>query len=270
MYTPYKPKTGGLVTYAFLLLCVVGLMVSLRQCSSRSIGKRDLRIGSGDTINVAIELSPMGVVCHGDSLGGVYYDILRKVADGWRPLKFHGFSRIEDAYAGLNRGDYQLVVSDSPITASLREEYYFVTPGNVDRQVLVQLKDSLGKTPLANQFDLGGQKIYVAANSPFVGRLRNLSHEIGDTIYLVTDPSYSSEQLIMLTAIGEIPNVVANEAMAQMMLKYYPQLDASLKISFRQFQGWATKDTLLRYELQSRIDSLSALSPRGAEECGKK
>ena len=62
-------------------------------------------------------------------------------------------SRIEDAYAGLNRGDYQLVVSDSPITASLREEYYFVTPGNVDRQVLVQLKDSLGKTPLANQCD---------------------------------------------------------------------------------------------------------------------
>ena len=93
----------------------------------------------------------------------------------------------------------------------------------------------------------------VPHNSPFISRLRNLSHEIGDTIYVTEDPQYSSEQLIIMTALGEIPNAVVSARVATPLLRRYPDLDASLEISLNQFHGWAMshRDSILQREIAS-------------------
>jgi ABC-type amino acid transport substrate-binding protein len=256
-YKKLEVKKGAMLRYVVLLIGAIALMVTARQCSTKRVGERPDMMAGGDTLNVAIEISPTGMSLAGDSVSGVYYDLLRQVcARHNRPVKFHPYTRLEDALQWLRDGRCRLVVGDLPVTAEMRKEFIFVNPVGVDKQVLVQLADSVATDPvnegdnhhIHNQFDLAGRKVYVAKGSPFVQRLRNLSHEIGDTIYVIEDPQYSSEQLVILTAIGEIPLAVVNRSTAEAMHKRYPKLDLSVDISFNQFQSWAIspRDSLLR------------------------
>lgn len=240
--------------YILLLVIAVGAMFGMRQCSARNLSERDDKIAGGDTINVAIEISPMGVTTLGDTLSGYYYDMINRMAtEHGRMLRFHPFTQLQTALDGLDEGRYQVVVSDIPITAELKNRYIFVQSGEIDRQVLVQRRDTAGKVEFETQFDLAGKEVNVPHNSPFISRLRNLSHEIGDTIYVTEDPQYSSEQLIIMTALGEIPNAVVSARVATPLLQQYPDLDASLEISLNQFHGWAMspRDSLLQQEIAS-------------------
>ena len=103
------------------------------------------------------------------------------------------------------------------------------------------------------QFDIAGHSICIPKGSPFRQRLVNLSHEIGDTIIIIEDEDYSSEQLVMLTALGKIPMAVVSHATASALGRSYPLLDDSVPVSLNQFQSWALapRDSVLR-------DSISA------------
>ena len=240
---PLPQKKGSLSLYLLLLVVAVATMIMLRQCSARTIPPRSEAIAGGDTINVAIEISPMGATMVGDTLGGVYYDMLRRAAAlHGRQLKFHPFTQLDYALQGLDKGRYQIVVSDIPATAALKEKYIFVDPVGIDRQVLVQRRDTTLEADTAlitTQLGLAGKEVTVPQGSPYISRLINLSHEIGDTIYIRQDKDYSSEQLIVLTALGEVERAVVSERVVRPFLLRYPQLDASLAISFNQFHGWA-------------------------------
>ncbi|MDE5942386.1 MAG: transporter substrate-binding domain-containing protein [Muribaculaceae bacterium] len=240
MFQKLQPHKGHATLYLLLLIAIPALMIMLRECSARTLPPRHEPIATGDTINVAIEISPVGVTMSGDTLSGTYYNLIRTLcATHGRPVVFHPFTQLETALKGLDEGKYQIVASAIPVTAELKERYLFVVSPDIDRQVLVQLRDSAGNLPVTDQFGLGGRHVTVPAGSPFISRLHNLSREIGDTIFITEDPQYSSEQLIILTALGEIPNAVVNASVASRMLPSYPRLDASLEISFNQFQGWA-------------------------------
>lgn len=245
-YKKLEVKKGAMALYVVLLAVALGLMLTARQCSTKRIGERPDPVAGGDTLNVAIEISPTGLSLAGDSLSGEYYDLLREACRRHgRPVRFHPYTRLEDALSWLKEGRCRLIVGDLPVTAELRDRLIFVDPVGVDKQVLVQLSDS---TAVKTQFDLGGKKVHVPKESPYIQRLRNLSHEIGDTIYIVEDSDYSSEQLVILTAVGEIPRAVVNRAIAESLRSRYPRLDLSVDISFNQFQSWALapRDSLLR------------------------
>ncbi|MFH8142303.1 MAG: transporter substrate-binding domain-containing protein [Muribaculaceae bacterium] len=247
-YKKLEAKKGAVAIYALLLAVALGLMLTARQCSTKRIGARADDVAGGDTLNVAIEISPTGLSLAGDTLSGIYYDLLRETCRRHgQPVKFHPYTRLEDALRWLEEGRCRLVVGDIPVTAELRDRLIFVNPVGVDKQVLVQLADTSG-VAIRNQFDLARQTVYVARESPYVQRLRNLSHEIGDTIHIVESAEYSPEQLVILTALGEIPRAVVNRSTAESLSARYPSLDISVAISFNQFQSWALspRDTLLR------------------------
>lgn len=263
-----QARSGSKWLYIILLVIAIGLMIMLRQCSTKRIGPRAESFAGGDTINVAIEISPTSYYFSGDSLNGEYYNLLRKIAKespDSAPLNFHfiPFTRVEDAVKWLDQGRCRLVVGDIPITAELREKYIFVDPVAIDRQVLVQLRDTVSTDTLAtgqsrfinNQFELGGREVRVPKGSPYVQRLRNLSREIGDTIYVIEDPEYSGEQLTILTAIGEVPLAVVSESTARTMKSRYPNLDYSVAISLNQFQSFLLlpSDSLLCQRLNEAI-----------------
>lgn len=251
MFQRIKPRKGSMPMYLLLLMATVFMFVALKQCSTRTLAPRSEQIAGGDTLNIAIEISPMGLATTGDTLGGYYYNLLRRIEQSTgRPMKFHPFTLLETALQGLDEGRYQLVVSDIPATSEMKAKYIFIEPGEIDRQMLVQLRPDSAGAPLQvpSQFQLGGKRVTLPKGSPFAARLRNLSHEIGDTIMVDEDDEYSSEQLVIMTALGEIPLTVASERLAAPLLKRYPRLDASIAVSFNQFQGWAMapRDSLLR------------------------
>lgn len=235
-----KLKKGRLSLYIILLIIIASLMFCLRQCSAtRPHVAADSRPG-GDTVNIGIEYSPLAVMSMGgDSLGGFGYELMSALAKNeGLTVNFHPVVRLEKALQLLDSGYFDVVIAELPMTAEFRERYRFTEPVFVDRQVLVQLRDSAGNVPVNSQLDLGGHTVTLVAGSPAADRIANLSREIGDTILIDTDSIHSPEQLFLLTAAGEIPMAVINASTARAMATDYPDVDISKAVSFSQLQSW--------------------------------
>lgn len=235
-----KLKKGHIILYLGLLAAVLLIMIFTRNLAAKGNSDKAF-VQARDSLRVAIQISPIGISTHGDTLDGFYYDMIRQMAQKEHlALKIDGFTQVKNALDNLEEGKCDIVISDIPITSELRDRFLFTEPIYTDRQTLVQLTDSVtGLPPIRTQADLRGDTVYLAAQSPFISRLRNLSHELGDTIYIFQDPHYGPEQMMLLTAIGQLKNVVVNEQTARNIAKDYPQLDISLALSFNQFQSWA-------------------------------
>ena len=232
----------GRITVCFaLVLCVVALMYSLQKCSSSIPKNKYYQRAGGDTINVAIEISPMSMSLSTDTIGGFYYELLNLIAKRNNvKFKFHEFIQLNFALSGLQCGNFDVVVADIPATKELKEKYLLTEPIYIDYQVLVQSKDSVtGHVNITVHHQLASDSLWVVSGSPFVDRISNLTNELGcDTIYIIESGEYSSEQLIILTALGEIKQAVVNSNIAQNMISDYPHLDINTNISFNQFQVW--------------------------------
>ncbi len=247
-----KPRLWAMVT---ALVVATAAMFMLGKCSHAggSPFSGDLPPKSGgDTLDVAIEISPLSYSLAADTVSGLDYDMLREMAAAHgRAVKFHPFAPMEYALRGVDEGVFDIVVSSLPSTSSLKEKLLLTQRVYLDREVLVQRKDAPGF--VAEAHGLAGDSVWIAAGSPFVARIRNLSAEIGDTIYIVTDHPYTSEHLAMLVVAGEIPRAVVNAGLARRMAAADSVLDASTAVSFTQFQSWG-----LRRENQALCDTLNA------------
>lgn len=235
-----KQHNHRALALVLLLALTIALMFMLKKCSynRQSIGT-DIP-SSGDTLDVAIEYSPLSLYTYNDTLGGFNYDLMRLIATHNKlKIKFHPIVSLTEALVNLQNGNYDILLAELPMTTEYKDTYLFTEPVYLDRQVLVQLKDSItSQTRISTQLDLAGDTVWVVANSPFVYRISNLAREIGDTIYVETDSVYSAEQLFILTATKEIKQAVINERIAKLMVQDYPQVDINTNISFTQFQSW--------------------------------
>lgn len=260
---PLPQKKSQLSLLVAILAGVIIVMFLLRQCSrSRATYAGDTP-GSNDTINVAIDYSPMSLYTYDDTLGGFNYDLINALArENNLKIKFHPIVSIGKAVELLDSGVYDIVVADLPMTSDYKDRYLFTDPVYYDRQILVQRRDSNGRR-VATQLDLAGRTVTTIAGSPMVSRVANLSAEIGDTIYVAEDSVYGAEQLMMLTAAGEIDLAVINEGIARAMIKDYPDLDISTNVSFTQFQSWMLprSNAALRDSVNSMLDRFKQ-SPR--------
>lgn len=234
-----KLYKGHLLLYIILTFGIILSMIMIKHCTpQRNITQNYLR-AEGDTINVAIEISPLSYSMSTDTAGGFYYDLLRLISKKFGVnFNYHKFVPFNVALDGLERNVFDIIVADIPVNSRLKENYLLTKPLFVDQQVLVQKK---GDNIITDHRQLANDTIWIESGSTVKSRIHNLSKEIGcDTIYII-EIDNSSEQLIMLTATGEIKRSVVNESIAKSMIKEYPQLDISTKISFGQFQSWILK-----------------------------
>ena len=228
-----------------LLAAVILLMVFLAKCSHNSSGPwlqmPDVKSG-GDTIDVAIEISPLSYRVSGDSIVGVDYEILQGISRmTGRPVKFHVFAPFEEAVEGLEAGTYDIIISSLPSTESLKSRFNVSMPVYLDREVLVQRADSSGHIDRPDELD--NDTVWIPEGSPFRDRIENLSSEIGRPIYIETIPGCTAEYLVILVSTGDIPRAVVNSGLARRMKnEFYPELDISTPISFTQFQCWLLSD----------------------------
>lgn len=251
-----KKPAGRTLLYSALLLLAVWAMWGLRTCSTDSPFVRSEQGKSGgDTLDIAIEYSPLSLYRYADTLGGFNYDVLRRIADlADIEIKFHPVSNFNSALQKLDDGSFDVVVADIPLTSEHADRYLFTEPSFLARQVLIQLRDSAGSLDVGNRLQLAGKRVCVSRGSSAGMRLRNLADEIGDTIYVEEDSINGNEQLFLLVASGKVPLAVVSETMAKRMSRKFPDVDLSTEISFTQFQSWILRrgDT----ELKQRLDSL--------------
>lgn len=241
-----------------LLVVAVGAMIALKCCVAN---RHATRFGhnNSDTVSVALQYSPMSFYMHGDTLGGLDYDILHIIARQHDiTFRYTPVTTAAEGLEGLRTGRFDLVAANLPMTAALRDSFLVTEPVYSDRQVLIQLRDTTGSRPIIESpLGLRGDTVYVTAGSPNVARLENLIREIGDTIYIRQVPN-TAEQLFIMTALGEIPMAVINGQIARNLSVDYPMVDYSTGVSFTQFQPWVLSkhDTVLRDSLNHWLTSL--------------
>lgn len=253
-----------MILYMALLAVVVGCMFALSLCD-RPVGNVASQPSGGDTLDIAIEYSPVTYYTYDDTLGGYNYDLLRLISSqAGCPMKFHPVVTLEKALSGLEDGRFDVVVAQFPMTAGDTSRLTFTEPIYIDQQVLVQRRDSRA---IRSQLDLAGDTVWVVKGSPMVQRIASLSREIGDTIYVHVDELYGPEQLMMMVSSGEIRYTVVNRSIARAMASRLPNLDRSVAISLSQFQSWmvskhrqSLRDSLNQWHRQVKLDTASYLN----------
>lgn len=237
-----KAKNTPLIIYAILLIIAVVAMIALKRCGNVHFGSKAGFVQSGgDTLDIGIEYSPITYYTYNDTLGGFDYDLLRLISSQQQvPMKFHPIVTLEKALDGVQKGDFDLVAAQFPVTTQNKQQYLFTDPVYLDRQVLVQRKDPKnGKAHVKSQLDLADCTLHIVKGSPMKERIEGLSREIGGDIHIVVDDVYGPEQLFLQVVTGEIDYAVMNEAIATSLAKNYSKkVDVSTAISFSQFQSW--------------------------------
>lgn len=231
-------KKGSMVLYVLLLMAALVVMSWLRN----SIETK--RVEERRKTLVALEYAPMFLYTYSDTLGGFSYDLLRLVAkQGGIDLEFQPMVTLSTSLEKLKSGEYKMVCAEFPVTKDNKQEYLFTTPIYLDRQVLVQKKTANGDIAVKSQLELANDTVWVVKGSSSELRVKNLSHEIGDTIYVKAEPEYGAEQLIMRVLSGEIRLAVVNERIAKEFAKKNQSLEIAMPISMTQFQSWIINKT---------------------------
>jgi len=235
--------------YLLLLAVAVAAMIGLRNVINRSdkppSTPRDYNeiMASGE-LNVVTDYNSIGYYVSGDTLQGFQLEMIRALEKDWG-VQVHLFleNSLDDNLEGLLHHRYDLVARNIPVNSQLKDFFSFTDPITLNKQVLVQRKAAYnhGIEPIRQHLNLAKKTIYVAKDSPAILRLNNLSHEIGDTIFIKEDPMYEAEQLVMMVASGDIDFTVCDEKVARILLASLPEIDIQTDISFTQLESWAVR-----------------------------
>ena len=252
--------------YVILLVLVVVTMMNLwsyRQ-QKQPLSPHDYpEISQEGVLRVVTEYNPTGYFVDGDTILGFQYELCQAIARvSGLEVQMQLEMTLDKSFDLLNRQAVDVIARNIPITTEVKEHYLFTEPIILNRQVLVQrtAKANHGIQPIRNQLHLGKKTLYLPKNSPALLRLRNLEHEIGDTIYVHEDELYSDEQLIIQVAKGDIDFAVCNQQNAEQLLNQYPEIDIQTDISFTQLESWVMRSDspLLRDSLNCWLERLKA------------
>ena len=236
-----------LILYAFLLIVAVVTMVQLWRLNQRpqEIGPRDYpEIKEEGILRMITEYNQSGYFVSGDTVQGFQYELSQAIAKlSGLEVQTHLEMSLAKSFEELSDNKCDVIARNIPITSEMRENYLFTEPIVLNKQVLVQrtAEANNGQAPIRNQLDLAQKTLYIPKDSPALLRLQNLGHEIGDTIYVVEDELYSTEQLMIMVAKGDIDYAGCDQQIARMTQKKLPEVDILTDVSFTQLQSWAVR-----------------------------
>lgn len=228
---------------AAILLTVFFLLPSQKETPATENHYRDYeQIKAEGFINAVTEYDPVSFHALDDTVSGFHYELLNAFASA------HGLQAnvsaemsFDTQLKGLETGKFDLIAYNLIATSEVKDSLLLTIPIVLNRQVLIQRKDTANNDTLSirSQLDLAGKTVHVVKDSPAIFRIRNLSDEIGDTIHINEIEQYGAEQLIALVAHGDIDYTVCDESIARTLLDSLPQIDTSVAIGFTQFHSWA-------------------------------
>ncbi|WP_242357492.1 transporter substrate-binding domain-containing protein [Bacteroides acidifaciens] len=241
-----RPKLR-LFRYLVPVVIVLAILFSVRQCNRKQekpLGHpRDYAaITKEGILRVATEYNSTSFYVDGDTISGFHYELIEAFArDKGLKAEIMPFMSFEERLKGLADGRFDVIAFGILATSELKDSLLLTTPIVLNKQVLVQRKETEESDSLyiRSQLDLAQRTLHVVKGSPSILRIRNLGNEIGDTIYIKEIEKYGPEQLISLVAHGDIDYAVCDESIARAVADSLPQIDINTAISFTQFYSWA-------------------------------
>lgn len=236
-----------LILYAALLFVAVFLMVLLYNISQKpkiALPRDFSEIKNSGELNIVTDYNSVGYHVSDDTVAGFQYELIKALERDWK-LKVNIFleNSLDENLQGLEQGKYDIVARNIPVNTQLRQQFGFTGSINLNKQVLVQRRQESNDSiaPIRQHLNLAKKTIHVPKDSPVILRLQNLSHEIGDTIFVIEDDTYETEQLVMMVAAGDIDFTVCDEVVAKQLAEQLPEIDVETDISFTQLESWAVR-----------------------------
>ena len=178
---------------------------------------------------------------------GFEYELLKRFCDSQGiQLDVRVVYSLDEVLEMLESGKGDVVAANMTVTKERSKQVAFSKPILKTKQVLIQLKNRNEKIEDASE--LGGKTVHVRKESSFYQRLKNLEEEIGDSINIVAVSDTGEDQtvnktlqLIRQVSEGEIDFTVADENIAKVEKKMFPNIDITTPISFPQNIAWACR-----------------------------
>ena len=211
-------------------------------------------------LRAVTEYNSISYHAQADSIGGLHYELLQAFAESkGLKTKITPEMSVEKRIEGIQLGIHDLLANNVLISSERKDSLLFTSPILLSRQVLVQRKptEMNDQNYINSLLDLAGKTVHVVKESPSILRIRNLSNEIGDTIYIKEIEKYGQEQLLAMVAAGDIDYAVCDESIALTAANDLPRLDFETTISFTQFYSWGVnkENTILLDSLNAWLDS---------------
>lgn len=142
----------------------------------------------------------------------------------------------------LEAGEADVVAYPIPFNNKLKDEVIYCGREDISSQVLVQ-RTNKGDTILTDVTQLIGKEVFVKPNTKYHERLKNLDVELGGGIRIedIGKDTVTTEDLIEMVSLGQIPYTVSDENTARLNKTYYWNINADLKISFPQRSSWVVR-----------------------------
>lgn len=257
-------KTGSLINLAgFIALAV---LFSLSSCDTKN---KDFASRSGKYTAVEYDLddiveagvlrvittySPTGYFIYKGKTMGFEYDLFKRLADQLGvSLEVVIARNVDSVIPMLNRGEGDIIALGYTITSDRKEMVSFTEPYLITHQALVQKKpknwrkmtlDEIDKALIKDVTELIRDTISVRKNSSYYLRVKELSNELGDSVYIKVLPGrISDEEIIKQVAQGDIKYSVIDYNKAAIHKSYFPDIDVKTPISLSQRIGWAVRKT---------------------------
>lgn len=214
------------------------------------------QIAKEGILRIVTDYNPTGYFVSGDTISGFNNDLVQLVKTQTSlQIELSLETSLDKSIEGLHQGKYDVLARNSPITSEQRGMLAFTNLIMHNKQVLVQRTKASNKglNPIRSHLYLAKKTLYIPKNSPAILRIRNLSHEIGDTIFYKEDDLYDNEQLIYMVASNEIDYAVCDEKTAQKLALSLPEIDYATLIGFTHLEAWA-----VRSDAPILCDSLNA------------
>ncbi|MDR3339725.1 MAG: transporter substrate-binding domain-containing protein [Candidatus Symbiothrix sp.] len=242
-------KTNKLLVLliSLLTLCLLIMLFLRLRIKNNPIENRDLpEIKKENTLNVVTEYNSVDYYVSGDTISGMQYELCKYIGKrSGLTVRIYLENNMDISIKGLEDKTFDIIARNIPITNDNKHFLVFTIPVTQNKQVLVQRKP-LENEPtdfVDNQIALANKTVYVTQNSPAILRLKNLSEEIAEAIFIEEITAYTSEQLIYMVAQKEIDYAVVDKEIALKNTGLFPELDFDTDISFTQLQAWAVRKT---------------------------
>jgi len=187
----------------------------------------------------------LNVVSQSDTAVAFPYDLCKYIEKrSGLSVKIFSENNFDLCVKGLQNKTYDVIANNISITNDNKKYLAFTVPITISNQVLVQRKrekEDTTQTFIQNQIDLANKTVYVSQNSAAVLRLKNLSEEIAEPIFIQEVSDDLPENLISMVNEKTADYAVVDKSLAKKMAAHYPKIDYSIDIGFNQLQAWAVR-----------------------------
>ncbi len=211
-------------------------------------------IKEDSVLTILAENSPASYfIYRGRNMGYEYELLYEFTKDQNIRLQVQMVNDLDEMFLNLDSCNGDVIACNLTITPERNQLIDFTVPHLKTHQVLIQRKpenyrklskQELKDTLIGEIEELQGKTIHVWQNSSYYTQIKLLNDQLALNMKIIaTDGDLITEELIRMVSDGEIDYTIADENIAKIDLRYYSNLDISLKMSHEDSIAFGVRKT---------------------------